>query len=356
VAFKNDGTAEAWGQSGRGGDASNVDLTNVVDAMCGTYACVAVKNDGTAEAWGHSSFGGDASSVDLTNVAHAMCGGNACVAVKNDGTAEAWGRSSNGGDASDVDLTNVVHAMCGYYACVAVKNDGTAEAWGSSGKGGDASSVDLTNVQTTICSASDGAPTATSLPSLAPTMPTCDAFLNCGDDAIHIPSAVTIHGNDFESCCRCQFGSNLLWGAHANGTFHEDSNKVEMWLEVLADVDMQRISWEDAQNDDLQYTKGSPGSWQFRNGSSECRAQYALVQDLNTFFGAASHFTYDRSQDVLEGMFDFEADRCNFLGIDFGENPDFSMLLMFLILLKILVITTCKICSQKESLNIWTLR
>merc|ERR1719168_208390 len=125
VAVKNDGTAEAWGESSFGGDTSGVDLTNVKSAMCGIYACVALKNDGTAEAWGRSEWGGDASRVDLTNVQSAMCGESACVAVKNDGTAEAWGYPEYGGDASGVDLTNVKSAMCDI-ACVAVKNDGTA--------------------------------------------------------------------------------------------------------------------------------------------------------------------------------------------------------------------------------------
>merc|ERR1739838_119979 len=107
-ARKHDGTAVAWGNAvWGGGDASSVDLTNVADAMCGYYACVARKHDGTAVAWGNAGWGGDASSVDLTNVADAMCGGRACVARKHDGTAVAWGDENFGGDASGVDLTNI---------------------------------------------------------------------------------------------------------------------------------------------------------------------------------------------------------------------------------------------------------
>jgi hypothetical protein len=36
--------------------------------MCGGSACVARKHDGTAVAWGSLPFGGDASNVDLTNI------------------------------------------------------------------------------------------------------------------------------------------------------------------------------------------------------------------------------------------------------------------------------------------------
>merc|ERR1719401_630302 len=70
-------------------------------------ACVARKNDGTAVAWGWPYYGGNAANVDLTDVADAMCGGNACVARKNDGTAVAWGYVSWGGNAANVDLTNL---------------------------------------------------------------------------------------------------------------------------------------------------------------------------------------------------------------------------------------------------------
>ena len=55
--------------------------------MCGTYgACIARKSDRTAVAWGESENGGDASGVDLTNVVDAMCGDRACVAIISTGT------------------------------------------------------------------------------------------------------------------------------------------------------------------------------------------------------------------------------------------------------------------------------
>merc|ERR1711920_579290 len=51
--------------------SATVDLTNVAEAMCGGYACVARKHDNTAVAWGNSAYGGDAGTVDLTNIASA---------------------------------------------------------------------------------------------------------------------------------------------------------------------------------------------------------------------------------------------------------------------------------------------
>merc|ERR1712166_1096918 len=148
-----DGDGKAWGDSARGGDASSVDLTDVVDIKCGDSACAARKLDGTGVAWGDPARGGDASSVDLTDLADISCGGHACVARKLDGTGLAWGRSGNGWyrDASSVDLTDLADISCGRNACVARKSDGTGVVWGDSAYGGDASSVELTNLVDISC-------------------------------------------------------------------------------------------------------------------------------------------------------------------------------------------------------------
>jgi len=140
-------------------------------------------------------------------------------------------------------------------------------------------------------------------------LPICESF-KCSEseNALHIPNAETIHGNDFSTCCRCQNG-DLLWGAHADGTFHAESHTVEMWLEVPVDVDMKKIAWEDAQNDALQYTEGSSTSAWNISENGDCLVRYALEEELDTFFSAASHFTYDRLKDQLEGMFEFQADK-----------------------------------------------
>ena len=120
-----------------GGDASSVDLTNLVDISCGRFACVARTSDGTGVAWGNCGT----NTVDLTDLADISCG-SACVARKSDGTGMAEGHPTQGGDASSVDLTILVDISCGQRACVARKSDGTGLAWGDYCYGGGASSVD----------------------------------------------------------------------------------------------------------------------------------------------------------------------------------------------------------------------
>jgi len=162
-----------------------------------------------------------------------------------------------------------------------------------------------------------------SSPSLSPTTTAvdtcdadvcCDSFI-CGADAAHVPSAATVEGNDFATCCRCQFGSNLLWGAHANGTFHGDSNSMEMWLDIPKVVTMEEIEWANKQNDNLGYTRGDETTkWNSEGESlntleSECRTRWTLAESLDTFFGTGSRFTYHKDEDRLEGIFEFKADR-----------------------------------------------
>ena len=58
-------------------------------ALVKTKQAVASPLPSSAVVWGNEDFGGDASSVDLSGVIDAMCGQSACVARKNDGTAVA---------------------------------------------------------------------------------------------------------------------------------------------------------------------------------------------------------------------------------------------------------------------------
>ena len=92
------GDAYAWGHSGYGGDASSVDLTDIVDISCGGYACVALKNDGTVVAWGSATSGGDAPSLTDT-YSQATPAQLRSAMIKNDGTVVAWGDATSGGNA-----------------------------------------------------------------------------------------------------------------------------------------------------------------------------------------------------------------------------------------------------------------
>jgi len=162
VAWKSDGTAEAWGlrvdQRGTlyGGDVMTANLTNVVGAHCGSFACVAWKADGTAEAWGrqgqpHISFKPENWTHPFESLSNFKIGGSGAKALYHNGSDVRfrgpsdcdfcntdWGSTYGGipnfgGDASSANLTNVVGAMCGGTGCVAWKADGTAESWGQNG-------------------------------------------------------------------------------------------------------------------------------------------------------------------------------------------------------------------------------
>jgi len=237
VARKLDGTGVAWGDPARGGDASSVDLTDLADISCGGHACVARKLDGTGLAWGLSGNGGDASSVDLTNLVDISCGRNACVARKLDGTGVAWGASCCGGTTRpsanhnpkpSVDLTDLVDISCGGYACVARKSDGTGVAWGNSQYGGDASSVDLTDLVDISCGGracvarkSDGTGLAWGLPGGGDVS---DGISWQGEHAtsVDLTDLVDISCGLYTSCvARKGDGTGVAWGWHGQDFHHK---------------------------------------------------------------------------------------------------------------------------------------
>ena len=83
VVASTNATGLAWGYSSSGGDATGIDLTNLVDISCGGYACAARRGDGTGSVWGNSAYGGDATGIDLTNLVDISCGNAACVAIQD---------------------------------------------------------------------------------------------------------------------------------------------------------------------------------------------------------------------------------------------------------------------------------
>merc|ERR1712166_965186 len=229
---------KAWGDSARGGDASSVDLTDVVDISCGDSACVARKLDGTGVAWGASGNGGDASSVDLTNLTDISCGRNACVARKSDGTGVAWGASCCGGTTRpsanhnpkpSVDLTDLVDISCGGYACVARKSDGTGVAWGNSQYGGDATGVDLTNLVDISCGGracvarkSDGTGLAWGLSGGGGTPDSSHLTADGDAGSVDLTNLVDISCGLYTSCvARKGDGTGVAWGWHGEDFYHK---------------------------------------------------------------------------------------------------------------------------------------
>jgi len=129
IARKNDGTVVVWGWDIYGQtDTSGVDLTNVAYAMCGYYACVARKNDGTAVVWGLSDKGGDASGVDLTNILDPSCPPAAAPAptLVLDGSYCYSSGTPNGGNSGYKVLGNLLEESLESCAALVQAEDSSA--------------------------------------------------------------------------------------------------------------------------------------------------------------------------------------------------------------------------------------
>jgi alpha-tubulin suppressor-like RCC1 family protein len=136
AALKENGTVQAWGDSGYGGSSVPADLKDVRSIYSTNFAFAALKEDGTVQAWGSPGSGGSGVPGDLKDVRAIYSTSNAFAALKVDGTVQAWGHSSRGGSGVPDDLKGVraIYSTSGAFA--AVKEDGTVQAWGNSGYGG----------------------------------------------------------------------------------------------------------------------------------------------------------------------------------------------------------------------------
>ena len=155
AALKIDGSAVAWGDPARGGDASEPvggALTGLTDIMPNGYAFAARTSGGGVVTWGDGSDGGDpncpapcspAAAGSLTSGVTAITSTNTAFAArKSDGSVVSWGAATSGGDSSTPvggALTGVTSIFATNAAFAALKSDGSVITWGDSAFGGDAS-------------------------------------------------------------------------------------------------------------------------------------------------------------------------------------------------------------------------
>ena len=106
AALKPSGVVITWGDSGFGGDSSEVadELTcGVVKIFATSKAFAALKSDGSVVTWGNANGGGNSLSVSsqLTDgVQEIVSSQKAFVAIKKDGSLVIWGDRYSGGEPS----------------------------------------------------------------------------------------------------------------------------------------------------------------------------------------------------------------------------------------------------------------
>ena len=165
AAIKDDGSVITWGDSGSGGDSSNVadELVNVIQIYSTDDAFAALRTDGSVVTWGLATSGGDSTSVAsaLVDVTQIYSTHDSFAALRSDGSVVTWGDSSSGGD-----ITNVANALDGTVdvtqiystrdAFAALRTDGSVVAWGTAFNGGDSAitsvldgTVDVTQIYST---------------------------------------------------------------------------------------------------------------------------------------------------------------------------------------------------------------
>ena len=142
------GSVITWGQSGYGGDSTDVSgnlVSDVVAVYSNQNAFAALKSDGGVITWGGAGGNSFDVSGNLTSgVIVVYSTASAFAALKSDGSVITWGGSGSGGDSNDVsgNLTSGVIAIYSTMAAfAALKSDGSVITWGYSGSGGDSTLV-----------------------------------------------------------------------------------------------------------------------------------------------------------------------------------------------------------------------
>ncbi len=138
AALRKDRRAIIWGSNNDNwGNEKNVikaQFSDVVSIIGGENAFAMIKQDGRAEAWGDSYHGGNSSGVQsaLVNVSSITAGGFAFAALRKDGSVVTWGDQDYGGNSADVqkDLVDVISIAATRSLFAALKKDGSVVTWG----------------------------------------------------------------------------------------------------------------------------------------------------------------------------------------------------------------------------------
>jgi ferredoxin-like protein FixX len=186
AALKEDGTVQAWGNSGYGGSGVPADLKDVRAIYSTLGAFAALKEDGTVQAWGSSGYGGSGVPADLKDVRAIYSTGYAFAALTGDGTVQAWGNPGHGGSGVPTDLTDVRAIYSTGHAFAALTGDGTVQAWGNSNRGGSVPDG-LKNVKSIFGTTS---------------------YYADSTSAHHYPCPHHTYGSGFPNCTTCPSGTN----------------------------------------------------------------------------------------------------------------------------------------------------
>ena len=126
AALRSDGSIYSWNLYGQVSTPAGTGFTQVIASQ---HAFTAIRADNTAVSWGDTGYGGDSTEVasELTNVTKVISNEGAFVALRADGSYVSWGDASYGGNHSGNSATEIVAIGNSFAARL---SDGSIASWG----------------------------------------------------------------------------------------------------------------------------------------------------------------------------------------------------------------------------------
>jgi len=95
---------------------------------------------------------------------------------------------------------------------------------------------------------------------------------------------------------RSDIDSEFFYGAKLEGTWNQVKREMSLVLPVPGDVKVSKITWMEAQTQNLAYdAKAATSSWT-KDTTNQCRTQFKLTVGQDDFFGKGSRFTLTGKQ------------------------------------------------------------
>lgn len=125
----------------------------------------------------------------------------------------------------------------------------------------------------------------------------CSDFVCTDQDGQHITGATTTAGYTFDTCCTCNYGSKLFYGAVAvgdyivNGLSGDGTPTMSITLPIPSDITVTELTWYQGDGTG-DYTPTNVNSWEVVD-VNPCKKHYTYTKTIPTFFGDGAKWSIE---------------------------------------------------------------
>lgn len=125
----------------------------------------------------------------------------------------------------------------------------------------------------------------------------CSEYTCSDEDGDHIIDYSTTEGYTFDTCCTCNYGSKLFYGAVAvgdyivNGASGDGTPTMSITLPIPSDITVTELTWYQGDGSG-DYTPANVNSWEVTD-VNPCKKHYTYTKTIPTFFGSGSKWSIE---------------------------------------------------------------